>query len=286
MILDGKAMAAEIEKEIRDTIGKLPGRPPCLAVVLVGDDPASEVYVTHKKKSCARVGIKSISHKLPSETTQENLLALIQQLNCAPSVDGILVQFPFPPQVNPNIVMESVAPEKDVDGFHPLNMGRLLMGIETGFVPCTPLGIQVMLERAKIPVAGKHIVIVGRSNIVGKPLAALLIQRGKGRDASVTVVHRKSERLQQICASADILVTAMGQPDSVGPEMIKEGAVIVDVGISRIEDPTKKQGYRLTGDIQFDRVKEKCQAITPVPGGVGPMTIAMLLQNTLTAYHR
>lgn len=286
MILDGKAMAAEFQAELRDTIAQIQGRKPCLAVVLVGQDPASQVYVRRKKKCSEEVGIRSVSHELPDTTTQEELLHLIDRLNKDAEVDGILVQSPFPSQIDPNAVMNAVDPAKDVDGFHPENMGRVLIGSDDGFIPCTPLGIKVLLERSDINIKGKHIVIVGRGNIVGKPLAALLIQRGRGRDATVTIVHRASERLEEICASADVLVSAIGVPRRITANMVKKGAVVIDVGINRVEDSSKKSGFRLCGDVDFDAVKDKCRAITPVPGGVGPMTIAMLLHNTLLAFER
>ncbi len=286
MILDGRSIANGVEAHLKEVIAALPGRPPALAVVLVGEDPASKVYVGRKRKQCENAGITSLAHTLPKETTQEELLALLETLSADKECDGILVQFPLPSHIDSQRVLEAMDPSKDVDGFHPINSGKLLNGADDGFVPCTPLGIKVMLEHAQIPVAGKHIVIVGRSNIVGKPLAAFLIQRGKGRDATVTVVHRASERLQDICRMADILITATGQPGNIKADMIKEGAVVIDVGITRVDDASRRNGYRLAGDVDFDEVSKKASAITPVPGGVGPMTIAMLLHNTLLAYQR
>jgi methylenetetrahydrofolate dehydrogenase (NADP+)/methenyltetrahydrofolate cyclohydrolase len=286
MILDGRAISKTIEERLKHAVSQLTGPTPCLAVILVGADPASVVYVNRKKKQCAKIGIDSIAHHLPQETTQQELLALIQTLNHDNRCNGILVQFPLPPHIEDQKVLEQIDPAKDVDGFHPINSGKLLNGAEDGFVPCTPLGIKVMLEQSGVEVGGKHIVIIGRSNIVGKPLAAFLIQRGKGRDATVTVVHRSSERLVEICREADILISAMGQPKAIGPDMIKEGAVVIDVGITRVMDSSHPKGYYLAGDVDFDRVKTKASAITPVPGGVGPMTIAMLLHNTLLSYQR
>lgn len=286
MILDGKAIAAEFQMELKETISKIQGRRPCLAVVLIGEDPASQVYVRRKKKASAEVGIESLSFIMPASATEDEVLDQIASLNRDPNIDGILVQSPFPSHISPAKVMQAVSPDKDVDGFHPMNVGKLLSGSDDGFIPCTPLGIKVLLERSEIDVKGKHVVIVGRSNIVGKPMAALLIQRGRGRDATVTIVHRSSERLEEICASADILISATGQPRRLGPSYIKEGAVVVDVGITRVDDPSDPRGYHLAGDVDFEAVKDKCSAITPVPGGVGPMTIAMLLHNTLLSYER
>lgn len=286
MIIQGTRIARAIRGEISKQVKALGGRAPCLAVILVGQDPASEVYVRLKKRDCAFVGIESLSHHLPEDTEESELLELIAHLNEAPHCDGILVQLPLPEQIDPRRVIHALDPGKDVDGFHPENMGRLLIGETGGFVPCTPLGVQVLLQRSGISVDGKHVVIVGRSTIVGKPLAALLMQRTEGANATVTIAHRGTQNLADVCRTADILVTAMGRPLMIGADMVKKGAVVVDVGINRVDDPSSHQGYRLVGDVDFDALKNQCSAITPVPGGVGPLTRAMLLHNTLLAYQK
>lgn len=286
MLIDGNAIAQEIKDEIKARIAAREGREPTLDVILVGDDPASHVYVKLKKKDCAAVGIRSRSHDLPSTISEWDLLQLIHSLNHDPECDGILVQLPLPSHIDELKVIHAIDPAKDVDGFHPVNMGKLVIGEADGLVPCTPLGVQVLLERSKIPTAGKHVVIVGRSNIVGKPLAALLLRRN-GANATVTVAHSATEDLKAICLSADILVSAAGRPGLITPDMVPEGAIVIDVGTNRVADPSTKSGSRLVGDVDFNAVKGKCSAITPVPGGVGPMTRAMLLHNTLYSYeHR
>lgn len=285
-IIDGKGIAAKIYEEIREKLAHQPVRSPCLAVICVGDNPASLLYTKRKREACAQVGITSRYLTLPQTTTEQQLLIEVLQLNEDPDVDGILVQLPLPPHINPSVIIHAIDPEKDVDGFHPYNLGKLLIGEPGGFISCTPLGVAVMLHRSGITVAGKHVVIIGRSNIVGKPLAALLMQNSPLGNATVTVAHSKTHHLAQISSQADILIAAIGQPQFVNSHFVKEGAVVVDVGINQIAAPEHPKGVRLVGDVDFNQVAPKCAAITPVPGGVGPMTIAMLLQNTLLSYER
>lgn len=277
MIINGTAIAQQIQEELKQSIRKVQGRPPCLAMVVVGDHPPSQVYVNRKKKACEEIGMRSIRLALPAGIQERDLIKEITRLNEDPTVDGILVQLPLPPAINPVTIISYLSPEKDVDGLHPVNAGKLLIGDRTGFVPCTPLGIKVLLERSSIDPSGKHVVVMGRSNLVGKPIAALLLQNAPGANATVTVVHSYTQSPKEICQHADILVVAMGKPHHVTADMIKEGAVIIDVGINKVGD-------RIVGDVDFDHVKDKCAAITPVPGGVGPMTIAMLLSNTWKSY--
>lgn len=279
MILDGKAIAKNIENSLKEAIGHIKGRKPALAFVLVGEDPASISFIRMKKKKCHEVGILSIDVELPSTISEDYLLEEIERMNQNPQIDGILVQLPLPHHIKVDKILEAIDPKKDVDGFHPLNMGRLLLGEKKGFFPCTPYGISIMLHRSGIQVAGKHVVIIGRSNIVGKPLAALLMQKEKEANATVTVAHSASENLSELCLSADVLIAAMGRPHFVKASMVKKGAVVIDVGINRV-------GGKIIGDVDFDEVAPKCSHITPVPGGVGPMTIAMLLSNTLLSYQR
>lgn len=278
-LIDGKAVAHEIETQIAHAIQKLKGRPPALAFVLVGDDPASQSFIKMKKKKCAEVGILSIDRELSANVSEAHLIKEIEMLNQDSDVDGILVQLPLPSHINPNAIVLAIDPEKDVDGFHPFNVGKMLIGDQDTFFPCTPHGIQVLLARSQIETAGKHVVILGRSNLVGKPLAAILMQKRAHANATVTIAHSQSKNLKQLCASADILVAAMGNPHFVGPDMVKQGAVVIDVGINRT-------GKKIVGDVDFEKVAPKCSHITPVPGGVGPMTIAMLLSNTLLSYQR
>ena len=285
MILSGKAIADEIQEELRQKISKL-SSPPGLAMVLVGDNPSSQTYVNMKRKACGNVGIHSFFYHLPATASEIELLNLISELNQDKKVDGILVQSPLPKHINSEKIITAIDPTKDVDGFHPINAGKLLLGHKDGFIPCTPLGIQVLLERSHISVEGKDVVIVGRSPIVGKPLAALLIQNAPNSNATVTVVHSKTSDLKAHTRRADILVAAIGSPCFIKEDMIKEGVVVIDVGINRVEDPSKPQGYRLVGDVDFNLVEKKCLAITPVPKGVGPMTVAMLLQNTFLGHQR
>ncbi len=276
MILSGKAVADEIKLELKAQIETLPSSPG-LAVILVGNNPASESYIKMKRQACQAVGITSFFHPFPESIREDELLEFIQKQNADPKVDGILVQFPLPSHISTEKVIEAIDPNKDVDGFHPINMGKLLLGLKGGFIPCTPLGIKVLLERSHISVEGKDVVIVGRSQIVGKPLAALFLQNTRGCNATVTVIHSKSSHFVEHTKRADILIAAMGSPHFIKADMIKEGAVVVDVGINRLENS-------LVGDVDFNEVEKKCQAITPVPGGVGPMTVAMLLQNTCSSY--
>lgn len=286
VLIDGKAIAEEIQSEIKTAVSRLKGRPPCLLAVLAGDNPASEIYIRRKRQACAEAGIQSILKQFPSTVTEAHLQQQIALYNSDPSVDGILVQLPLPRHMRPQSITQVVDPTKDVDGFHPVNAGKLLTGETDGFVPCTPLGIKTMLLRSGIEVAGKHVAILGRSNIVGKPMAALLMQNSIGANATVTVLHSRSQNLNAICQSADILIAAIGQPLFVKADMVKEGAVIIDVGINKVACAERVSGYRIVGDVDFENVKDKCSHITPVPGGVGPLTIAMLLQNTLSSYQK
>ncbi len=283
MLIDGKAIASTIASGIRAAVSELTGRPPSLAVILVGEHPASLAYVTRKATQAEHVGIQSTLIRFPESITEETLLAEVARLNTDDTVDGILVQLPLPPHISTTRVTLALDPSKDVDGFHPINLGKLLAGDTSGFVPCTPLGIVELLAHTNIPVAGKHVVIVGRSQIVGRPLSALLLQKRNECNATVTVAHSATRDLPAICQQADILIAAMGQPKAITAAMVQPGAAVVDVGINRIPDTSTKQGYRLVGDVAFDEVASKVRAITPVPGGVGPMTVAMLLQNTLTS---
>ena len=285
LIIDGKTVAASVHAksieqiaEIKEKYGTVPG----LAVILVGENPASQVYVGTKVKKCAELGIYSEKIVLPENTTQEELLAVIDKLNKDPRIHGILVQSPPPKQINEEEVVLAIDPAKDVDCFHPFNAGKLFLGDTTGFMPCTPYGVMKLLEYYKIPTKGKHAVVLGRSNIVGKPMAALL--SNKGVDATVTVAHSRTENLKELLQSADILVAAIGKPEFVKADMVKPGAVVIDVGINRIPDETAPKGYRIVGDVDFAEVSKVASAITPVPGGVGPMTIAMLMQNAIRGF--
>ncbi len=285
-ILDGKALAGTIQSEIADSTRELKAKyniTPGLAVILVGDNPAAKIYVKGKRKACEAVGIYSEEHILPAQTTQSDLIGLVQRLNANWKIHGILVQLPLPEHIDENAVINAISPEKDVDGFHPINVGRMVIGQEDTFYPCTSFGIQTLLLRNGIETRGKHIVIVGRSNIVGKPTAIILMQKADGADATVTVCHSRTRDLPTVVRQGDIVIAAIGRARFVTADMVKPGAVVIDVGINRVEDATKKRGYRLEGDVDFEAVREVASAITPVPGGVGPMTIAMLLFNTLKA---
>jgi methylenetetrahydrofolate dehydrogenase (NADP+)/methenyltetrahydrofolate cyclohydrolase len=284
-ILDGAALGRAIRQEVAAEVARLKsaGITPGLAVVLVGADPASQVYVRNKGRACEEAGMHSVTITMSPETAQAELLATIDRLNADPAIHGMLVQLPLPKHVDAETVLRRINPAKDVDGFHPVNVGKLVIGDPTGFRPATPFGVQQILLRSGIETKGAHAVIIGRSNIVGKPMANLLIQTGPGGDATVTVCHSRSRDLPGIARSADILVVAIGKPEFVTADMVKPGAVVIDVGINRKEDATQPRGYRLVGDVAFGPVSEIAGAITPVPGGVGPMTIAMLLRNTLQA---
>jgi methylenetetrahydrofolate dehydrogenase (NADP+)/methenyltetrahydrofolate cyclohydrolase len=284
-LIEGRAIAEKVYAELRGEIAALKksGRTPGLAVVLVGDNPASRAYVRSKDKMCRELGLHSVKLELAADTTQAQLLARVEELNRDPAIHGILVQSPPPKQIDEAAIVRALDPAKDVDGFHPLNVAKLALGDESGFVPCTPLGCQRLLIESGIGISGAHVVVLGRSMIVGKPLALLLMRKGPGADATVTVVHSRSQRLAEITRSADILIAAIGQPGFVRADHVRDGAVVIDVGINRVDDPTMERGYRLVGDVVFEEVSQKASAITPVPGGVGPMTIAMLMSNTVKA---
>ena len=284
-IIDGVALGKAIRAEVATAVASLAasGRRPGLAVVLVGDNPASRAYVGSKEKACLEAGMHSVKVTRPETISEAELLDIVRQLNSDPVIHGILVQLPLPKHMDSDKVLNSVDPRKDVDGFHPVNVGRLVIGDPTALKPCTPWGVQQMLLRSGIETKGAHAVIVGRSTIVGKPMANLLIQQGPGGDATVTVCHSRTRDLPAVCRSADILVAAIGRAEFVTKEYVRPGAVVIDVGINRVDDPSVPKGYRLTGDVKYDEVAEIASAITPVPGGVGPMTIAMLMQNTLQA---
>lgn len=282
-IIDGKQVAADVLAEVQQDIEELKaaGVVPGLAVVLVGEDPASKVYVGSKVRKCAELGMLSRKIALPAETTQEELLGVIAELNANPAIHGILVQSPPPRHIDESAVVLAIDSRKDVDGFHPENVAKLVMEDPTGFVPCTPLGCMRLLKAYGVETSGAHAVVVGRSMIVGKPMAHLLMS--KEANATVTVAHSRTRDLAGLCRTADIIVAAVGRPNMIGEEFVKEGAVVIDVGINRVDDPSKERGYRIVGDVDFDKVAPKCRAITPVPGGVGPMTIAMLMANTVKA---
>lgn len=280
IIIDGKQVAADIRAEVAQKVAKLKenGKTACLAVILVGENPASVSYVTGKQKALAEVGMKDRSVHLPENTTEQELLNLIDELNKDETVHGILVQLPLPKYINEDKVIMAISPEKDVDGFHPVNVGNMMIG-RPGFLPCTPHGIIILLKKAGIETSGKHAVVIGRSNIVGKPVSVLLAR--KDVNCTVTLCHTGTKNLSEITKQADIIVVASGHPHTLTGDMIKAGAAVIDVGVNRIPDSSKKSGFRLVGDCDFDDLKEKASFITPVPGGVGPMTIAMLMVNTL-----
>jgi methylenetetrahydrofolate dehydrogenase (NADP+)/methenyltetrahydrofolate cyclohydrolase len=288
ILLDGKKTAAALEAETVKRIALLQqrGMTPGLAVVLIGENPASQAYVRNKDRTCLRLGMYSRKLELPSNTTQEELLKIVEQLNHDPQIHGILVQSPPPAHIDEKAITLAIDPNKDVDGFHPVNVAKLVMDDPSGFVPCTPLGCQHLLTAYDIPTRGAHVVVVGRSLIVGKPMALLLLKKGLGGDATVTIAHSQTPDLAAITRSADIVIAALGRPHALGAEHIGQGAVVIDVGINRIADASTTTGYRLVGDVDFEAVAKKCHAITPVPGGVGPMTIAMLMQNTVMACER
>ena len=284
-LINGTEVAAQVIEECKRDIAALSARGvvPGLAVVLVGDDPASRAYVRSKDKKCKDLGLHSVKLELPATTTQAELLTVVEDLNRDPKIHGILVQSPPPKHIDEAAIVRAIDPMKDVDGFHPVNVAKLALEDPSGFVPCTPLGCQCLLLAAGIETAGANVVVVGRSMIVGKPMAMLLMAKGRGGDATVTVAHSRTRDLAAICQRADIIVAAIGRPEFIKAEHVREGAVVIDVGINRVDDPTSAKGYKLVGDVKFDEVAPKCRAITPVPGGVGPMTIAMLMQNTVKA---
>jgi methylenetetrahydrofolate dehydrogenase (NADP+)/methenyltetrahydrofolate cyclohydrolase len=283
-IIHGKQIAQDIRAELQQEVASLvaQGIRPGLGVILVGDDPASNSYVTAKEKACEEIGIYSDDNRLPAETTQEELLAKVAAMNADPKINGILVQLPLPKHIDEAAVLMAIDPSKDVDGFHPVNVGKMVVG-EKAFLPCTPHGVIQMLLRSGVETSGAHAVVVGRSNIVGKPVANMLVQKQKGGDATVTVCHTRTRDLAAHVRQADIVIAAAGRPNTITADMVKPGAVVIDVGVNRIEDATKKNGFRLVGDVDFDAVAEVASKITPVPGGVGPMTITMLLWNTVEA---
>ncbi|MDQ6940392.1 MAG: bifunctional methylenetetrahydrofolate dehydrogenase/methenyltetrahydrofolate cyclohydrolase FolD [Verrucomicrobiota bacterium] len=284
-LIEGRAIAEKVYAQLRNEIAELKSRgfTPGLAVVLVGDDPASRAYVRSKDKMCRELGLHSVKLELPNETSQAELLARVDELNRDPAIHGILVQSPPPKQIDEAAIIGALDPAKDVDGFHPMNVAKLALGDQTGFVPCTPLGCQRLLVESGIEIGGAHVVVLGRSMIVGKPLALLLMQKAKNANATVTVVHSRSRNLAEITRSGDIVIAAIGQANFVKAEHVRDDAVVIDVGINRVEDANSPRGYRLVGDVAFDEVASKASAITPVPGGVGPMTIAMLMSNTVKA---
>jgi methylenetetrahydrofolate dehydrogenase (NADP+)/methenyltetrahydrofolate cyclohydrolase len=276
-----EAMRAELATQVEELKGK--GVTPGLTVVLVGEDPASQVYVRMKGKACEKLGMKSETIRLSAETTEDELFTIVENLNADETVHGILVQLPLPDQINERRILLAIRPDKDVDGFHPVNVGKVSVGDPTGFPPCTPYGVQQMLIRSGVQISGAHAVIVGRSNIVGRPMASLLLHKGPGGNATVTVCHSRTKNLPEVTRQADILIAAIGSPEFVKGDWIKPGAVVIDVGVNRVDDASVEKGYRLVGDVEFAAAKEVASAITPVPGGVGPMTITMLLYNTVQA---
>ena len=284
-LISGKEMAVSIREEIKERVTGLKedGLTPGLAVVLLGEDPASQVYVRSKNKAATEAGIYSRQITMSEDTSEDELLGVVSGLNADPEIHGILVQLPLPGQIDETNVLSAIDPAKDVDGFHPVNVGRLASGDPNALAPCTPAGVVEMLLRSGNDPVGKHVVVVGRSSIVGRPMAALLLRKGPGGNATVTVAHSRTPDLGAVTREADILIVAIGQPDLIRGDMVKPGAVVIDVGVNRVDDDTRERGYRLTGDVAFDEVKEVASAISPVPGGVGPMTIAMLLSNTLNA---
>jgi methylenetetrahydrofolate dehydrogenase (NADP+)/methenyltetrahydrofolate cyclohydrolase len=285
-LIDGKIVSTEVLEKLKGKVSLLKtahNLVPGLAVVIVGDDPASQVYVRNKVKTATELGMYSLRHELPKNSTQQEVLELIQMLNADNAIHGLLVQSPPPRHIDERAIIEAIDPGKDVDCFHPVNVGKLLVGDEDGLLPCTPAGVMELIRHYAIPTAGKHAVVIGRSNIVGKPMAVLLSRKSPTADCTVTLCHSRTINIQNLCRQADIIVAAIGRPHFVTADMVKNGAVVIDVGMNRIEDASKKSGYRLTGDVDFDAVAPKTSFITPVPGGVGLMTIAMLLTNTYKA---
>ncbi len=286
ILIDGKKIASEIRNELKEKISqlKVEGKNvPGLVAIIVGDDPASQIYVSSKSKACEEIGMRSKTINLNAEISEEELLSIIKSFNEDKNYHGILVQLPLPKHINEDRVIEAISPKKDIDGFHPISVGNLVIGKDT-FASCTPAGIQELLIRYKIDTEGKHLVVVGRSNIVGKPIANIMLQKAKGANSIVTIVHSAAKDISYYTKQADILIAAIGKPEMIKANMVKDGVVVIDVGINRIQDSTKPKGYRIVGDVDFDEVSKKASFITPVPGGVGPMTIAMLLSNTFKAY--
>lgn len=281
-IIDGKQIAADIRNELKQEVAGLKQRgiTPGLGVILVGDDPASKSYVTAKERACEEIGLYSDDNRLPRDTTQSDLITLVKKMNTDPKINGILVQLPLPKHINESDVLMAIDPSKDVDGFHPVSVGKMMIG-EKAFLPCTPHGVIKLLERSGVKTDGAHVVVVGRSNIVGKPVANLLFQKKKYANATVTICHTGTKDLKYFTKQADIIIAAAGKPNTITADMVKDGVVIIDVGVNRVEDSTKKAGFRLVGDVDFETLKNKASLITPVPGGVGPMTITMLLFNTV-----
>lgn len=283
-IIDGKQVSADRMADLKKTVASF-SSPPGLAVVLVGDNPASKTYIGMKKKACESLGIRSFEFLLPVNTTESELIDVLDTLNQNDEVHGILLQMPLPDHLNEHAMLSRISPMKDVDGFHPVNVGNVLIG-KSAFKPCTPRGVMALLSSYNIQTEGKHVVIIGRSNIVGKPMASMLIQNELGANATVTLCHSRTIQLSKITSQADIVIAAIGRPLFLTASMVKEGAVVIDVGINRVDDSMSERGYRLVGDVDFESVKHKARAITPVPGGVGPMTIAMLMANTITAFQQ
>ncbi len=281
-IIDGKLISSEIREELKNEVAALKkeGITPGLGVILVGEDPASQSYVKAKEKACEDLDIYSDNRHIPAETTEKELLEIIDAMNNDPKIDGILVQLPLPKHIDADKVIMRISPDKDVDGFHPQSIGKMIMGKDT-FLPCTPHGVVKLLNYSGVQIEGAHVVVVGRSNIVGKPVANLLLDKSKNGNATVTVCHSRTKNIAEMTRQADILIAAMGKPQFIKADMVKDGVVVIDVGVNRIEDSTRKRGYRLVGDVDFEAVKEKASLITPVPGGVGPMTITMLMFNTV-----
>ena len=286
-IIDGKLVAAQMREELKQEVAALraKGIVPGLGVILVGADPASASYVAAKEKACEEAGIYSDDNRLPAETSQAELIALVEKMNHDPRIHGILVQLPLPKHIDEDAVIGTIRPEKDVDGFTPINVGRLVIG-QTCFMPCTPHGVVQLLARSGVAISGAHVVVVGRSNIVGKPVANMLLQKKEHANATVTICHTGTRDMANFTRQADILIVAAGRPNTVTADMVKDGAAVIDVGVNRIEDATKKSGFRLVGDVDFEGVKQKASLITPVPGGVGPMTITMLMVNTVESAKR
>lgn len=286
ILIDGKKIAADIRNELKEKISLLKAEGkniPGLAAIIVGEDPASQIYVASKGKACEEIGMRTKTEKLSADVTEESLLNLIKSYNQNKDYNGILVQLPLPKHIDEDRVIETISPKKDVDGFHPVSVGNLVIGKDT-FASCTPAGIQELLMRYKIETKGKHVVVVGRSNIVGKPIANIMLQKAEGANSVVTIVHSAAKDISYYTKQADILIAAIGKAEMIKADMVKDGVVVIDVGINRIDDPTKIKGYRIVGDVDFENVSKKASYITPVPGGVGPMTIAMLLSNTFKAY--